>query len=108
MIPISTTVWDPKWYHDNKFNNHIFVDKRGVVNGLGLCELKPGDTCVNLCRGPKYCSETPSNCLFLKKYKEQLDGVDFNRMMDKLEGIVYVVRKKMGFREEPVVVLMFL
>ena len=33
MIPISTAAWDPKYYHDNKGKDYLFVDKRGVING---------------------------------------------------------------------------
>lgn len=37
MIPISTAVWDPTWYHNftNDYN-YIFKDKRNILNGLRL------------------------------------------------------------------------
>ena len=33
MIPVSTAHWDPAWYHDWAGAAHVFVDKRGVING---------------------------------------------------------------------------
>ena len=47
QIPVSTAVWDPKWFHENTGNNkHIFIDKRGVVNGVRLLRL----FLIELCR----------------------------------------------------------
>ena len=33
QIPVSTAMWDPKWYHDFKDKDYIFKDKNGVYNG---------------------------------------------------------------------------
>ena len=41
LIPVSTAVWDPKWYHNFKTNDFIFKDKRGVVNGIRVEVLSP-------------------------------------------------------------------
>ena len=41
MIPISTAAWDPKYYHDNKGKDYLFVDKRGVINGYRYEALAP-------------------------------------------------------------------
>ena len=31
MIPFSTAVWDPAWYHNfNKCHNYTYLDKNGV------------------------------------------------------------------------------
>lgn len=34
MIPLSTAMFDPKGYHDNKEITNLFWDKNGVINGL--------------------------------------------------------------------------
>ena len=37
MIPISTAVWDPAWYHNfTKDYSHLFYDSRNILNGLRL------------------------------------------------------------------------
>ena len=36
MIPMSTAISDPSWFHDWKDSSYIFTDKRGILNGLRL------------------------------------------------------------------------
>ncbi len=65
MIPVSTAVFDPKWYHNFKGQDHVFIDKRGVVNGLRIKSLMPDYTCNNLCRGFETCpTKDPGTCDF--------------------------------------------
>lgn len=76
MIPISTAIHDPKWFHDNRSFSHKFIDKRGVLNGVRCKELAPGESCSGLCGGKDNCSEQPKYCAFLNKYYEQLQRID--------------------------------
>ena len=55
QVPVSTAVWDPKWFHDFKGQSHKFFDKRGVLNGLRAESLHPDHTCDSLCRGLEAC-----------------------------------------------------
>ena len=56
MIPFSTAVWDPAWYHNFKRDhNYTYVDKNGVLNGLRIPFLRPGAKCKDLCSGPELC-----------------------------------------------------
>lgn len=79
MIPISTAIYDPKWFHDNKNPSHKFIDKRGVLNGIRCRELAPGESCSGLCSSKDNCSEQPEYCDFLHKYSEQLQSIDKER-----------------------------
>lgn len=73
MIPFSTAVWDPKWYHDFKSQNYNFLDRNGVINGLRLKNFMPGEECDDLCRGIEVCpTRDPEQCPFLKVYEKQL------------------------------------
>lgn len=74
MIPLSTAVYDPKWYHNNRDQGYRFLDKNGVINGLKITPLIPGSTCEDLCRGSLMCNieEGPTVCAFMRNYKEQL------------------------------------
>lgn len=81
MIPISTAIYDPKWFHDNKNPSHKFIDKRGVLNGIRCRELAPGKSCSGLCSGKANCSEQPEYCAFLHKYYEQLQNIDKDRFI---------------------------
>ena len=77
-VPISTALYDPKWFHNFNNNEFVFFDKNGVLNGLRTKLLAPGLKCQNLCQGNKACAFNPNSCEFLKAYKEQLNEINFN------------------------------
>lgn len=68
-IALSTALSDPAWFHDFKGQKHVFLDKRGVVNGLRAEQLKPGKECDGLCSG-RPCERSPDSCMFLKEYSK--------------------------------------
>lgn len=110
MIPISTAVWDPKWFHPYNDRNGIFKDKNNVYNGIRSRLLHPGKECDGMCAGPenciaKYGQAEPDKCDFLKTYREQLNKIDCNKLMQDLEDYAYKIKEKEGFEEEPVIVL---
>lgn len=81
-IPLSTAVYDPKWYHSNCGQDYVYKDKNGVVNGLRINPLHPephNDECVG-------CDKKigPENCSFIRLYKEQLGRINFGEFMVKL------------------------
>lgn len=87
LVGLNTTVWPPKYRPLGKDNRGVWV--------LDCPPLKPGASCNNLCRGdcnPKH----PHNCNFLQKYKQQLDAIDFNEFMTKLN----VIKEKISSGEQ--------
>lgn len=85
LIPLSTAIWDPKWYHEGKSQSNIFLDKRGVLNGMRIEELAPGSRCANQCHGIDQCyTKDPSKCDFLMNYRSQLDELDFKEFIKSL------------------------
>lgn len=106
MIPISTAVWDPKWYHNFNRPEYVFKDKRGVYNGLKYLSLVPGITCAGLCRGPEDCGNKPPNCPFLTTYKKQLDKIDFFNMVNELYFMGLTIKKHEQFEQDPIIVLL--
>ena len=107
MIPFSTAIWDPKWFHDNKDPKYTFLDKNGVINGLRIKELRPGESCQNLCRGPEHCqSHNGENreCDFLHNYGQQLESINYTKFEEYFYRVSRELKKKMGFLEEPVIV----
>lgn len=104
MVPFSTAVWSPAWYGRDGSQHK---DKNGVWNGIHVNPLVPGKSCSGLCRGREYCSNgQPTKCDFLKKYREQLDALDFNKIIARLEQIAAQVKSDEGFDEEPEIVLL--
>lgn len=83
LVPLSTAIWDPKWYHQMNEQDYIFKDKNGVLNGLRINPLHPqphNDGCIE-------CNRTgdPTTCDFIRIYTEQLRAIDFNDFMIQLE-----------------------
>ena len=107
MIPLSTAVWDPKWFHQNTGDQRVqWKDKNGVWNGLRAEPFAPGPLCEGLCRGPEYCNNgDPQFCQFLRAYRKQLDMLDFKEIIKRIYTIGKAVQEKEGFTEEPIVVL---
>lgn len=93
MVPLSTAIWDPKWYHEFKGNNHAYFDSNGVINGLRIEYLNPGYT--NSCGCP--CDlKDPTKCKFIKDYRSGLDSLDFNEVMDYIKNIINALKLKLN------------
>lgn len=108
MVPISTAAWDPKWYHNFKGQDHVYIDKNGIVNGLRLSPLRPGESCADLCRGPENCAtKDPKTCQFLLNYRKQLDAINFDQFMENLDKSVRKVLEMTHCDMDPIAVLLF-
>lgn len=105
MIPISTAMWDPKWFHDFKGPDYIFKDKNGIYNGLRYESFAPGTSCEGLCRGSDGCAQTPDSCTFLKAYHNQLNSLDFNLVIQELSELAQKIQSYERFEEDPIIVL---
>lgn len=85
QIPMSTAVWDPKWYQPPR-GRLYHIDKRGVINGLKATPFAlphhSGDTPDCL-----ICDKVPSHCAFIPKYKAHLDSLDFEDMIARIERL---------------------
>lgn len=108
MIPISTAMWDPKWYHNFQDSSFTFVDKRGIVNGLRCEELHPDETCNNLCQGAEKCEYRLEKCNFLAAYKKQLDKIDFVAFIKRCVNSGTKIMQQLGLTEEDDPILVFI
>lgn len=102
MIPISTAVWDPKWYHDFQGHDIIFKDKNNVLNGIRYPDLSPAIIapccpCEN---------KNPNNCQFIKDYAEYLNTLNFDKVYSDLQFIANKSKEILKFDEEPEICLM--
>lgn len=95
FVPFSTAVYDPRWFHEDRGPKHTFLDKRGVVNGLRCNPLVPDGTCNNLCHGPTSCSQGAPDCVFLQKYREQVQKVDLVALTDRMKSVCDQLSKKL-------------
>lgn len=103
MIPMSTCISDPKWYHDFRGSGYLFKDKRGILNGLRLNTI-----IVQGGHGECGCpceTKDPSQCRFLKDYRFELELIDFPKMYRAMETFCNEYCKKEKIKEEPIAVL---
>ena len=101
MIPMSTALSDPTWYHDNQGENHIFKDKRGILNGLRLKPIIVHDwNCGCPCEEKK-----PGSCEFLSHYRALLDNIDFDKMYKGIESFANRYKEENNIEEEIIMTL---
>ena len=104
MIPVSTAISDPEWYMAPA-GKEYYIDKRGIVCGLRYEPLivhKGID-----CGCP--CSEKASlqgQCTFTQAYKELLNTLNLSTVLKAFEYCASKFQKELGFKEEPIIVLM--
>ncbi len=103
QIPISTAVWDPKWYHEFKGQDHLFKDKNGVWNGIRLEYLNPKRCNAGGCPCKK---KDPENCWFLKSYLAGLRRWNFSEILQYLLRTAEYLQRLEGFTEEPEIMLL--
>ena len=100
MLPMSTCLSDPKWFHDWKGPDHIFTDKRGILNGLRL------KTIIVQVDGTCPCeTKNPNTCPFVKDYEFALEMIDFKTMLKGMQDFCTMYCQKENITEEPVAVL---
>lgn len=105
MIPFSTAIWDPKWYHAFKGQTHNFVDKNGVLNGLRFVDFAPRMSIDGECNGRDNCTiNNPSKCAFLSNYRKQIEAVDPDEIRNYFETWTTQIKARLGFSEDPMVV----
>src|SRR5699024_834866 len=87
--------------------NHVYFDKNRVLNGIRLLSFVPGHDCENLCRGPEGCGSEPDSCEFLKRYRKQLDRIDFEAFIEWAERYCKVYKTTFKLDHEPDIILIF-
>lgn len=99
-IPLSTAVWDPKWFHQFKNQNWIFKDKNGVYNGLRAEPFMPVVHGEAACSG-RPCNKNPLTCEFLQQYWIQLQQLNIDDIIARCEQLGSKIQKLEGFAHEP-------
>lgn len=105
MIPVSTRIGDPKWYHN--FTNdktYVFKDKRGIWNGIRAEDLHMPTTYQGHCG--QGCTEQSPQCSFLLDYREYLNTLDFQDILKRGAALGQMIQEEEQFTEEPIIALL--
>lgn len=106
MIPISTSVFDPIWFHEGKGSGYQYVDKRGIYCGLRCPMLAPEEELRGMCRGNCGESADPRSCTFLTSYKKQLNKINFTDFLERTEKLCQQVANFLSVKENPIPVFL--
>ena len=104
MIPISTALWDLKWYHQNQSQEHWFIDKNGVINGLRAPDFAPGKVAQAIGECGHCAHDNYENCAFLRAYSHQLNQMDIDDIMTRIKNLCAAVRPVVGYTGDPIAV----
>ena len=108
MIPISTTLSDPLWYHDfTKNYMYNFFDKRGILNGMRYEPIADQGKLASLngCACPCELRNQPhTSCAFLDTYRKNLENIDFERMIAAFEDFAKEYQERTGITDEIIMV----
>lgn len=100
MIPVSTSLGDPKWFHNYQDNYYIFKDKRNIINGIRYNYIMVQKNCYGCpCQEKNY-----HDCCFLQQYEQELNKLDFNQVINDLIWLSNYFKKQLLV--EPIIVLM--
>jgi hypothetical protein len=104
LIPVSTCISDPAWYKPPE-DKEYYIDKRGIVCGLRykplIVQLEGTHTCPCENRGQSH------ECPTMKEYSELLNTlVNKEKTLKAFEYCANKFQKELGFKEEPIIVLM--
>ena len=85
MLPVSTCMWDPKWYQANP----PVRDKRGVVNGYNCFRLHMPEEMYKSIKEPcshGNCDKLSSlPCKFMTTYAQYLKDLSFESVKQQIE-----------------------
>lgn len=83
MLPVSTAVYDPAWFYNKNGPSRVYRDRNGIWNGVRFPTLSPMSLGDGLCDKTRGC--TPDNCIFITKYREYINSLDFQKVYNALE-----------------------
>lgn len=103
ILPVSTAMWDPKWFHDGKSEGYRYMDKNNVINGVRFSHL-----CMESYRYEKLIKNKVDcgmncpgveGCEFMKEYAKciRAKNPDFQKFITFCEGYVEFLNQKFNF-----------
>lgn len=85
IIPVSTAIYDPAWYHDNKCVGYVYKNDKDVINGLRIECLNPSKVDCHDCS--KDCKDDPKSCRFITSYHNMLNRLNFDEVIEQLKSL---------------------
>ena len=111
MIPISTAVWDPKWFHDDKGGRWKYMDKNGVINGVRMIDLMmplyKWEELVKRNESCEHCDDwgITGTCPFMQEYAKYIreKNPDFQKFINFCEEYLYFLNIRLNLRLDTII-----
>lgn len=112
MLPISTAMYDPTWFHNGKGVGYRYLDKNNVINGVRMNELcmeaykyefliKANADCKTVCseNSQSYYEKEKSWCPFMASYATCIreKNPDFQKFITFCEDYLRLLNHKFNF-----------
>lgn len=91
-IPVSTAMWDPKWFHQPGRPKSVYLDKRNVINGLRVEPFVPHHNVQ--CPGPRDCLWSPDKCTASMYYWNQLSELKYGDIINRFADLEMRLRER--------------
>lgn len=91
-IPVSTAMWDPKWFHPKGKPKGVYLDKRNVINGLRVEPFVPHHNVA--CPGPRDCLWSPDKCTAAMYYQKQLSELKYGDIIHRFADLEVRLRER--------------
>jgi len=102
QLPLSTTMWPPKFFSKTSKTSMAHLDNEGIILGLTIQELVPKLQCECPCKKKDY-----QHCNFLKKYYEQLSKIDFERFIKSWEEFCNKASTLIGHQIDEIILIVY-
>ena len=110
MLPVSTAMWDPKWFHDGKGEKWRYMDKNGVINGVRMIDLiMPLYKWEELVKQNESCEHCKINngaagdlfsgmCPFMREYAKCIreKNSDFQKFITFCDGYLQFLNQRLN------------
>ena len=110
MLPVSTAMWDPKWFHDDNGGRWKYMDKNGVINGVRMIDLMmPLYKWEELVKRNESCEHCGINngangswisgmCPFMKEYAKCIreKNPDFQKFINFCDGYLQFLNQRLN------------
>lgn len=113
MLPVSTAMWDPKWFHNGKGENYRYMDKNGVVNGIRMNQLcmemyiyeqliKNSVDCGEHCPGIEQCQ-------FMQEYAKCIreKNPDFQKFISFCDRYIQYLNQRLNLCLDTIIFIVY-
>ena len=127
MLPVSTAMWDPKWFHHGRYDQIKFtdpcgslisydvkrkyIDKNGVINGVRMIDLimplYKWEELVKRNESCEHCNDwgITGTCPFMQEYAKYIreKNPDFQKFINFCEEYLYFLNIRLNLHLDTII-----